>query len=635
MISSIGILSTWASIIVCLLLIYHKSQFERELYSRWLIFNSIFQFLLLEVGLLTDDFSIAYIANHSASSTPILYKFASLWGALDGSILLWVLCLNLYLLYQVKRFNNNKDRDYENIIFIGIILFFYGFVVLQSNPFAGCIESGTIGCLESTLLPFQELDRASMGRGPNPLLQNHPLMAIHPPLLYLGYVGLALPFAITLGSFINKKDEDWILRSREVVRISWFFLTIGISLGAVWSYEVLGWGGYWAWDPVENVSFIPWLLCTAFLHSSIVQRKNNSLINWNYVLVGLMFTSTIYGTFITRSGVLMSVHSFSNGPIGRYLLVGLFTSLFIFLIVGWKNENYFKQSRKISNLSGTFGLFTMNNILLSISAFVILIGTSYPIYFEVVNHKQISIGRGFYDQLVGPIFLIIIFLMILGVNTKVKATNIKTVFEQENLNLIISLVFSFVLSFFVIFKSSVAITFVLSLWLIVSIIHKTIKFITNKSKFGSDKTYWSGQIAHLGIAVLSIGIIMNMTQSYSYEYEVTSGEIVNFANEKFSVGGINIDEFDEKKLISLNILNHNKVITPAINIFKNSFQQGISTPGIDRGIFSDTYITIKSIEDKKLKLIFKKNMGIQIIWIGMSIIALSQIWKVMYGFKRK
>ena len=635
MISSIGILSTWASIIVCLLLIYHKSQFERELYSRWLIFNSIFQFLLLEVGLLTDDFSIAYIANHSASSTPILYKFASLWGALDGSILLWVLCLNLYLLYQVKRFNNNKDRDYENKIFIGIILFFYGFVVLQSNPFAGCIESGTIGCLESTLLPFQELDRASMGRGPNPLLQNHPLMAIHPPLLYLGYVGLALPFAITLGSFINKKDEDWILRSREVVRISWFFLTIGISLGAVWSYEVLGWGGYWAWDPVENVSFIPWLLCTAFLHSSIVQRKNNSLINWNYVLVGLMFSSTIYGTFITRSGVLMSVHSFSNGPIGRYLLVGLFTSLFIFLIVGWKNENYFKQSRKISNLSGTFGLFTMNNILLSISAFVILIGTSYPIYFEVVNHKQISIGRGFYDQLVGPIFLIIIFLMILGVNTKVKATNIKTVFEQENLNLIISLVLSFVLSFFVIFKSSVAITFVLSLWLIVSIIHKTIKFITNKSKFGSDKTYWSGQIAHLGIAVLSIGIIMNMTQSYSYEYEVTSGEIVNFANEKFSVGGINIDEFDEKKLISLNILNHNKVITPAINIFKNSFQQGISTPGIDRGIFSDTYITIKSIEDEKLKLIFKKNMGIQIIWIGMSIIALSQIWKVMYGFKRK
>lgn len=635
MISSIGILSTWASIVICLLLIYHKSQFERELYSRLLIFNSIFQFLLLEVGLLTDDFSIAYIANHSASSTPVLYKFASLWGALDGSILLWVLCLNFYLLYQVKRFNNNKERDYENIIFTGIILFFYGFIVLQSNPFSGCIESGTIGCLESTLLPFQELDRASIGRGPNPLLQNHPLMAIHPPLLYLGYVGLALPFAITLGSFMNKKDEDWILRSREVVRISWFFLTIGISLGAVWSYEVLGWGGYWAWDPVENVSFIPWLLCTAFLHSSIVQRKNNSLINWNYVLVGLMFSSTIYGTFITRSGVLMSVHSFSNGPIGRYLLVGLFASLIIFLIVGWKNENYLKKSKKISNISGTFGLFTMNNILLSISAFIILIGTSYPIYFEVVNQRQISIGRGFYDQLVGPIFLIIIFLMILGVNTKVKSTNIKTVFEQENLNLIISLVLSFILSFFVIFKSSVAITLVLSLWLIVSIVHKTIKFFTNKSKFGSDKTYWSGQIAHLGIAVLSIGIIMNMTQSYSDEYEVKSEETVIFDNEKFYIGGIDINDFDEKKVIALNIQANNKLITPAINIFKNSFQQGISTPGIDRGIFSDTYITIKSIEDNNLKLIFKKNMGIQIIWIGMSIIALSQIWKVMYGFNRK
>ena len=635
MISSIGILSTWASIVICILLIYHKNQFERELYSRFLIFNSIFQFLLLEVGLLIDDFSIAYIANHSASSTPTLYKFASLWGALDGSILLWILCLAIYLLYQVKRFKNNKNKDYENKIFTAVILFFYGFIVFQSNPFAGCIESGTIGCLESTLLPFQELERASMGRGPNPLLQNHPLMAIHPPLLYLGYVGLALPFAITLGSFINKNHDNWVVKSREIVRISWFFLTIGISLGAAWSYEVLGWGGYWAWDPVENVSFIPWLLCTAFLHSSIVQRKNNSLVNWNYVLIGLMFSSTIYGTFITRSGVLMSVHSFSNGPIGQYLLIGLFISLFVFLIVGWKNENYLKKSKKISYFSGTFGLFTINNILLSIAAFIILIGTSYPIYFEVVNRKQISIGRGFYDQLVGPIFLILILLMILGVNTKVKATNMKTIFEQENLNLIISLLLSFVLSFYLIFKSSVAITFVLSLWLIISIAHKTIKSLASKSKFGSDKTYWSGQIAHFGIAILSIGIIMNMTQSYTNEYETNSGEIVYFDSQKYIIGDINNIEFEEKRVLRLTIENNNTIIVPAINIFKNSFQQGISTPGIDRGLFSDTYITIKSIEDDNLKLIFKKNMGIQIIWIGMAIIALSQIWKVMYALNKK
>ena len=635
MISSIGILSTWASIVICLLLIFHKSPFERELYSRLLIFNSIFQFLLLEVGLLTDDFSIAYIANHSASSTPTLYKFASLWGALDGSILLWILCLSMYLLYQIKRFRNNLNKDYENKIFAAIILFFYGFVVFQSNPFAGCIESGTLGCLESTLLPFQELDKASIGRGPNPLLQNHPLMAIHPPLLYLGYVGLALPFAITLGSFINKNGEDWISRSREVAKIPWFFLTVGVSLGAAWSYEVLGWGGYWAWDPVENVSFIPWLLCTAFLHSSIVQKKNNSLVNWNYVLIGLMFSSTIYGTFITRSGVLMSVHSFSNGPIGRYLLLGLFSSLFVFLIVGWKNENYFKQSKKIRFLSGKFGLFTINNILLSIAAFIILIGTSYPIYFEVVNKRQISIGRGFYDQLVGPIFVILIFLMVLGVNTKVKATNMKAIFEQENLNLIISLIFSFILSFYVIFKSSVAITFVISLWLITSIIHKIIKSLTSKSKFSSDKTYWSGQIAHFGIAILSIGIIMNMTQSYTNEYEVNYGEVVYFDNQKYTVGEINSIEFKEKKQLALNIETDNMVIVPAINIFKNSFQQGISTPGIDRGLFSDTYITIKSIEDEKLKLIFKKNMGIQIIWIGLAITALSQIRKVMYGFNKK
>tara|TARA_B100001750_G_scaffold244725_1_gene262718 strand:+ start:31 stop:1938 length:1908 start_codon:yes stop_codon:yes gene_type:complete len=635
LISSIGIISTWISLIICILLIRHKSAYERELYSRLLIFNSIFQFLLLEIGLLIDDFSIGYIANHSASSTPTLYKFASLWGALDGSILLWILCLSFYLFYHLKKFQNNLNEDYENKVFAFIILFFYGFVVFQSNPFAGCIESGTIGCLESTLLPFQDLDRASIGRGPNPLLQNHPLMAIHPPLLYMGYVGLSLPFAITLGSFINKNYEDWVSKSREASRVPWFFLTVGVSLGAAWSYEVLGWGGYWAWDPVENVSIIPWLLCTGFLHSAIVQRKNNSLINWNYVLIGLMFSSTIYGTFITRSGVLMSVHSFSNGPIGRYLLFGLFSSLIAFLFVGWRNEKYFKQSKKIPYLSGKFGLFTINNILLSVAAFIILIGTSYPIYFEVINQKQISIGREFYDQLVGPIFLFLIFLMVLGVNTKIKATNLNTIYEQENINLIISLIFSFILSFYIVFKLSVAVTMILSLWLVASITNKVIKFNKTKSKFGSDKTYWSGQIAHFGMAILSIGIILNMTQSYSNEYKLTTGETVYFNSQKYTLGELNNIEFEEKKVLALNIETKNKIIVPSINIFKNSFQQGISTPGINRGLFSDTYITIKSIEDENFKLIFKKNMGIQIIWLGMGIIAMSQVWKLRYGFTKK
>ncbi len=582
---------------------------------------SILATLILAQLLITSNFDVDYVAHYTSLETPFIYKITALWAGQSGSLLFWLFTLSVYAVITIlqNQRSQHKIMPWVMIVMTTVQLFFLILINYVSNPF----------------IPTEADFVVANGLGLNPLLQNI-TMAFHPPMLYLGYVGFTIPFSFSIAAMAERDmNALWMRTVRQWLLFVWLMLSIGIILGGWWAYQELGWGGYWAWDPVENVSFIPWLLCTAFLHSSIVQRKNNSLINWNYVLVGLMFSSTIYGTFITRSGVLMSVHSFSNGPIGRYLLVGLFTSLYIFLIVGWKNENYFKQSRKISNLSGTFGLFTMNNILLSISAFVILIGTSYPIYFEVVNHKQISIGRGFYDQLVGPIFLIIIFLMILGVNTKVKATNIKTVFEQENLNLIISLVFSFVLSFFVIFKSSVAITFVLSLWLIVSIIHKTIKFITNKSKFGSDKTYWSGQIAHFGIAVLSIGIIMNMTQSYSDEYEVKSGEIVNFANEKFSVGGINIDEFDEKKIISLNILNHNKVITPAINIFKNSFQQGISTPGVDRGIFSDTYITIKSIEDEKLKLIFKKNMGIQIIWIGMSIIALSQIWKVMYGFKRK
>ena len=215
-------------------------------------------------------------------------------------------------------------------IFSLIMIFFVGYTVFSSSPFAGCIELAVVGCSNSTILPFQELVISNIGRGPNPLLQNHPLMAIHPPMLYVGYVGMTMPFVAATSRLYSKSDDSnvWVEVAEKTTYIPWLFLSIGITLGAAWSYEVLGWGGYWAWDPVENVSFIPWLLATAFLHSAKIQKSQNTLLNWNYILVGLMFLSTIFGTFVTRSGVLISVHAFSNGNIGTYLLFGmLFFSL--------------------------------------------------------------------------------------------------------------------------------------------------------------------------------------------------------------------------------------------------------------------------------------------------------------------
>ena len=289
MISSVGILITWIAFLNLLVILFVN---KRNLYESLVRINLFLHFLLfciLEIALFLDDFSLNYIANYSASSTPPLYKFASLWGSLDGSILLWNLVLSFYFYLYIKIYKKNNEL-YDIKIFSLIIIFFNGFTIFSSSPFAGCIQLASVGCADFTLLPFQNLVESLSGRGPNPLLQNHPLMAIHPPILYIGYVGLVLPFVIATSELINKnKNEEWIKIAEKSTYMPWVFLTAGISLGAAWSYEVLGWGGYWAGDPVENVSFIPWLLATAFLHSAKTQIKEFTLLNWNYALSCLMF----------------------------------------------------------------------------------------------------------------------------------------------------------------------------------------------------------------------------------------------------------------------------------------------------------------------------------------------------------
>ena len=421
MISSIGIILTWFGFLNLILMCFSNKKNLFQTLVRINLFIHFLLFCLLEVGLFLDDFSLYYIANHSASSTPPMYKFASLWGSLDGSILLWNLVLSIYFYVYVKFYRASTEL-YDIKIFAMIILFFNGFTIFSSSPFSGCIQLASIGCQDFTLLPFQDLVLSEFGRGPNPLLQNHPLMAIHPPILYFGYIGLVLPFVIATSELFNRyKDENWIKIAEKATYFPWVFLTAGISLGAAWSYEVLGWGGYWAWDPVENVSFIPWLLATAFLHSSKTQIKEKTLINWNYVLACLMFISVIFGTFITRSGVLISVHAFSNGNIGTYLLIGLLIFTFLFMYIGIKNIEYFKTSRKVENIFGRSGFFVANNIILSASALIVLIGTIYPIFYESFFSRQLTVGRSFYDILVGPLLLILVYLMVFS--TKIAKVN--------------------------------------------------------------------------------------------------------------------------------------------------------------------------------------------------------------------
>ena len=625
MISSIGIILTWFGFLNLILMCFSNKKNLFQTLVRINLFIHFLLFCLLEVGLFLDDFSLYYIANHSASSTPPMYKFASLWGSLDGSILLWNLVLSIYFYVYVKFYRATTEL-YGIKIFALIILFFNGFTIFSSSPFSGCIQLASIGCQDFTLLPFQDLVLSEFGRGPNPLLQNHPLMAIHPPILYFGYIGLVLPFVIATSELFNRyKDENWIKIAEKATYFPWVFLTAGISLGAAWSYEVLGWGGYWAWDPVENVSFIPWLLATAFLHSSKTQIKEKTLINWNYVLACLMFISVIFGTFITRSGVLISVHAFSNGNIGTYLLIGLLIFTFLFMYIGIKNIEYFKTSRKVENIFGRSGFFVANNIILSASALIVLIGTIYPIFYESFFSRQLTVGRSFYDILVGPLLLILVYLMVFS--TKIAKVNMnlkKWIIENQN-ELNISLIISIFLTIY--YRASYK--FVLTIFgsvLLIIIIGKNV--ISKYKKTKLQGSYWTGQISHLGIGIFAIGLVLNVTQSFSNELIISTGDTVNFGEKEFIILSPYEEIKEEKNVINLPIKFNNKEKNASLNIFKNSSQQAISSPAVFRNIQSDTYITIKVIDDDKFKLIFRENYGIFILWLGLAISSSSFLTRV-------
>jgi len=625
MISSIGILLTWVGSLNLIILFFSNN---KKIFQSLVRINLLIHFMLfclLEIGLFLDDFSIFYIANHSAATTPPIYKFASLWGSLDGSILLWNFVLSIYFYLYIK-FYKSTTEIYDIKIFALIILFFNGFTIFSSSPFAGCVQLASIGCQDFTLLPFQDLVISDTGRGPNPLLQNHPLMAIHPPILYLGYIGLVLPFVISTSElFNNYKDENWIKVAEKATYFPWLFLTAGITLGAAWSYEVLGWGGYWAWDPVENVSFIPWLLATAFLHSSKTQIKEQTLINWNYVLSCLMFLSVIFGTFITRSGVLISVHAFSNGNIGTYLLIGLvmFTGLFVY--IGIKNVDYFKSSKKVENLFGRSGFFVANNIVLSASALIVLIGTTYPIFYESFFSKQLTMGRSFYDILVGPLLLILIYLMVFSTKVSKVNLNLKDWLSENQNQINLSLILS--ISFTVYFNASYK--FIITIFgsiLLIIVISKNILRRFKKTKLQGK--YWTGQISHLGVGIFAVGLIMNVTQSYSNELIISAGDEVNFGDKEFLILSPFEEIKSEKNVINLPIKFNNKEKYASLNIFKNSSQQAISSPAVFRSIDSDTYVTIKVIDEDKYKLIFRENYGIFILWLGLGISSASFLTRI-------
>ncbi|MGB9470106.1 MAG: heme lyase CcmF/NrfE family subunit [Candidatus Acidiferrum sp.] len=362
----------------------------------------------LEYLLFSDNFSMAYVVQHSNRDLSTFYKVAALWAGQEGSLLFWSTLLSVYVIsvLLVYRNKNGELMPYVGVILAGVQIFFLTLNNFVENPFKTLASVNAAG----VLAPFTRMD----GNGLNPLLQ-YPEMVIHPPNLYSGYTGFTIPFAFALAALLARyPGEKWIHLTRKWTMVAWCFQSLGILLGAHWAYAVLGWGGYWGWDPVENASLLPWLTGTAFLHSVMMQEKRGMMKVWNVWLVFSTFLLCILGTFLTRSGVVSSVHAFANSQIGSWFVGFILLTMAVCIIAYFKNRDYLKSENMLDSMVSRESSFLFNNLLFLVACIAVLSGTLFPVFSEWFTSNRISVGAPFFNKVMIPIGLAIHFLTGVG-----------------------------------------------------------------------------------------------------------------------------------------------------------------------------------------------------------------------------
>ena len=501
----------------------------------------IASFLFLIISYILSDFSVLNIYNNSHTNKPLLYKVSGTWGNHEGSLLMWLAFLGGYGFFLTLYAKNNNKKFTAKVFFTSNIvnIGFIGFTIFTSNPF-----------LRISPIPEE-------GKGLNPVLQD-PGLAFHPPLLYLGYVGLTIPFAYSIAALLEGKiDRRWANEIRPWILISWIFLTLGITLGSFWAYYELGWGGWWFWDPVENVSLLPWLLLTALLHSNRVTEKRDNLKSWTILLSIIAFSLTLLGTFIVRSGLLTSVHAFASDPAR-----GIYILSFLFLITGASLTLYvikydkIEGDEKLNFLSKEGGLL-LNNVFLCASTATILLGTLWPLFVEVMTGKDISVGAPFFNLVFLPIIMPAIFVSGVIININWKRNTVEHLLKKLNKAIII---FVFLIGAILFLLEGPIIFFIgiiLSIWLLISIINdfyekirkkKSISDVKLSKAFSIPISTYGMYLAHFGLAVFILGVAISDSKKVYYEGVMKEKEIVKV--EKFKIQLKEILEKKEKNWIS-------------------------------------------------------------------------------------
>ena len=603
---------------------YKKNSLFSELGKRSLSIVLIiltFAIFLLEFQLITKDYSNLYVAKNVSNDLSTIFSMTSLWAGQAGSLMLWTWILAIYLFIENKK-SLSKLIPASRIIGTFTLGFFIYLICFVENP-------------------FESADKIyDNGRGLNPILQNI-YMSIHPLSLYLGYIGITIPFCFGIAAIISKdKSNDWISESKKWTYFSWTFLSIGLLVGSRWAYLELGWGGYWAWDPVENVALMPWLLLTAFIHSSYAQEQKKVLRRWNLLLIFLAFFLSIFGTFITRSGLISSVHSFAQSSIGNYFIVFIILILLSSVFLYYRNKIYIESEKEIKSLYSKENFFVFNNILFLVITFTVLVGTIFPIISEFFTGKRILVGPSFYDLVNFPNVLMLILLMTFAPFLPWEKGNIKPVLRYLKIPFLFSLAFS---SFtFLKFESlNIFIVFLLSLTTLFSICKEfIIDLRINRNSIDKKFRRYCSFIVHFGVIIMIMGVSFSSNFEKKYDITMGEGEEVLFGDLRLRLDDIYEKETPAKSIIGANIVlkkNNNLYnLTPEQNLYKYEGNREINKEtevAIYSTLLKDYYLILvdKNLEGK-LNLKLYINPLVSFLWLGSLI---SIIGGSMLFFRRK
>lgn len=586
--------------------------------------SAVGAFAAMEYAMITRDFSLAYVQKVGSWSTPALYNFAAVWSALEGSILMWVLILAGYTVavsFWIRKRMQETLAAWAMAVMLAVLAFFFLVLFFPANPFA----LGVPGVLD--------------GPGPNPLLQNHILVLFHPPILYLGFVGVTVPFAFAIAALITGRvGEGWLLATRRWSLFAWGFLTFGIALGSWWSYEVLGWSGVWAWDPVENASLLPWITGTAYLHSVLVQERRGMLRVWNISLLVATFSLTILGTFLTRSGVLNSVHAFSESGIGMWFLsffaVVLISSVFL---IGWRGDRL-RSPGIIDSPFSREAAFLANNVLFALFAFIVLLGTVFPLIVEVLQQRQIAIGAPFFDRLTVPIGISLLTLMAIAPVLPWRRASLETLGTRlfwPTWCGIAALIVSLVIGAY---GLAPLLTFTLGGVSSGAAIRQVVLATRRQGWRGLVGRANGGMIVHLGVILIAVALGASNSYSKSQELSLVTGIPATFANHSFEL--VDVVEFRDDRSVSVKalvIVDGDKIYQPAITKYTR-VGINVGTPSVRTSLTSDIYLTleppVRQDSDTARIKVFIKPM-ITWLWIGTGLMALGTLLAAFPGRRRR